>query len=313
MPPKTLQAGQCQDTVQFLTNVTYEAFLGLYPNHEIQETSLQDITFNIIKIYELHLHTLNVTDLVYENHLYFRSSKLNGSLIEGFFLHFKTYFDKHYRNSNEFVNALLSIENETHIFAYDNSYDSKTFEMKLDYYSPWLSNMNMDTVSGNIPFSHVTDPLKDAYAVFDPVYKTIPKFVSKAKTILITKTLVCPLVKLCDGEFNYNVNSEGLHLRDIDARIQPGMFVFEKAARRMSAYICADEYLKLAEQFKHTRAAENPQLTVRGHYKGSTTQGILSVICTMVSLTCSFLTISTYCIFPDLRGQPGINNMYLLI
>ena len=192
--------------------MTYEAFLGLYPNHEIQETSLQDIAFNIIKIYELHLHTLNVTDLVCENHLYFRNSKLNGSLIEGFFLHFKTYFDKHYRNSNEFVNALLSIENETPIFAYDNSYDSKTFEMKLDYYTPWLSNMNMNTVSGNIPLSHVTNPLKDAYAVFDPVYKTIPKFVSKTKTILITKTLGCPLVKLSDDEFDYDVNSEGPHL-----------------------------------------------------------------------------------------------------
>ena len=114
----------------------------------------------------------------------------------------------------------------------------------------------MNTVSGNIPLSHVTDPLKDAYAVFDPVYKTIPKFVFKTKTILITKTLGCPLVKLSNSEFDYDVNSEGLHLRDIDARIQPGTFVLEKVACRMSAYICADEYLKITEQFKHNRASE---------------------------------------------------------
>ena len=54
--------------------------------------------------------------------------------------------------------------------------------------------------------------------------------------------------------------------------------MLEKVARRMSAYIWADEYLKLAEQFKHTRAADNPQIPVRGHYKGGPPQDILSVI-----------------------------------
>ncbi|XP_052274013.1 uncharacterized protein LOC127873948 [Dreissena polymorpha] len=46
--------------------------------------------------------------------------------------------------------------------------------------------------------------------------------------------------------------------------------------------------------------------------KTVTATGILSLVCMIISVTCLLITLMTYCLFQELRTQPGINNMGLV-
>ncbi|KAH3852194.1 hypothetical protein DPMN_094695 [Dreissena polymorpha] len=49
------------------------------------------------------------------------------------------------------------------------------------------------------------------------------------------------------------------------------------------------------------------------HNQSVTTTGILSLVCMIISVICLLITLLTYCLFQELRTQPGINNMGLVI
>ena len=95
LPPKTLQGGLCEDSVEYLTGVTYVAFIRLHSNKEVAaNTLLEDVAPGVLKIYQEYLIELGVLNQVYHHELYYRESTSNASFVNDFFLHFNAYFDR---------------------------------------------------------------------------------------------------------------------------------------------------------------------------------------------------------------------------
>ncbi|XP_052271645.1 latrophilin receptor-like protein A [Dreissena polymorpha] len=62
------------------------------------------------------------------------------------------------------------------------------------------------------------------------------------------------------------------------------------------------------------KVLDNDRLTgYPNHNQSVTTTGILSLVCMIISVICLLITLLTYCLFQELRTQPGINNMGLVI
>ncbi|OWF39937.1 uncharacterized protein LOC110464408 [Mizuhopecten yessoensis] len=70
------------------------------------------------------------------------------------------------------------------------------------------------------------------------------------------------------------------------------------------ARICLDDFRETYENYLNTDETK-PEINIA--------LGIVTLICTIVSLACLFLTFMTYCLFPVMRSLPGINNMNLVV
>ena len=314
LPPKILQGGLCEDSVEYLTGVTYEAFIRLHSNKEVAaNTLLEDVAPGVLKIYQEYLIELGVLNQVYHHELYYRESKSNASFVNDFFLHFKVYFARKHKTSNNFVNGLLFLDKEPYLFVTEDDSDRKTFKMMLDYYKNWEIETHTNADFNRLPDNSLSGPFNHIPIYFPPLTIRLPDFVSKSKPILITKLLGCPLIELNKDEFEYDCFAKELYMTELEATVQPGSFLLRTNKNCRSVYMCAEDYLEIATPLVSNRTIDTHLLLNTTNSFSITPQGIMSLICTVFSLICSILTLITYAIFSELRTQPGINNIGLVI
>lgn len=306
MPPKALQDGICTDTVDYLTGVHYEAFLKLTPNEsDVRVLDLDETISDVWNIYHEYFEGLNVSNRVHEQAMYYQKSINNDSFVKCFVLHCKTYFHIYDELSNIFVNSLLALEQNPNIFVTDNINSSKTFKMTISYYDMTPKNgfTNSSSDTYEEPLWFIDDGPRLA--------SIVPDFIKDTQPILVTKLLGCPLVELDSRAYTIKViDSTDLYLKEFDTRIGPDRYVLRNASHEMFIRICAEDFISMTKKLQQHKTKSRPTTSFED---GVTPQGILSVVCTCISLLCLLLTLATYSLFKELRTQPGINNMALVI
>ena len=136
LPPKTLTYRECVDSVDFITGVTYEAFLNLVPNDTVGIQNAPDIATEVWDIYQAFIEELGGHDTIYEREMYYETIPSNDSLIQSFVLHCKVHFKYKHTHSNIFVNGLLSLQKQERLFI---SKGNGTFRMMLGHYDETVS------------------------------------------------------------------------------------------------------------------------------------------------------------------------------
>ena len=292
-PPKTLQGRKCIDMVNYVTGVTYEAFLELVPvQKDIPVAELTEVASSAWDVYYNHLVNLGVSYSIYENTLYVASSnRSTEEVIRSFVLHFKVYFNIDNTQSNTFVNSLLDLQNETRVYSSEQFERVTQFEMKLIHIGSSADSLQI--VPDVVP---------------TPDESGLPNFVEKSKPTLITKTLRCPLIKLDENEYNIEQGSMKLNITGLGEKCSPNDYLVKNISGKTVLFICAENYISILERFQKNNQGKRPTSS-----DNVTPQGKLSLICTSISLLCLLLTLLTYLLFRDLRTQPGINNMALVI
>lgn len=296
LPPKTVIEGNCFDTVNYLTGVSYEAFLKLVPNDSIITVQHKNGTVMAVwEIYQAYIKDMGVGDLIYEYNLYYKTTKYNETLIDCFVLHCKLYFDEYSNLSNVFLNKLLSLEKEDKLYSSEGKI---TFKMILGQFDvPEEHHNSMDNIYKSLTrIDGILPPLSNKFSfhVFD------------TKPTLITKVQGCPLIKL--EITDYEVENDASSSRNLISKFPQGSFISVNQSGNFSVYICADDFLASFANSSAIRSNVDPTADSDG-----LPQGILSLVCTCISVLCLILTFITYVLFCELRTQPGINNMALVI
>ena len=88
----------------------------------------------------------------------------------------------------------------------------------------------------------------------------------------------------------------------------PGSFITVNESGNVSVYVCADDFLisagkRYSKQEIHHQSLNDDRVSA---------QGILSLVCTCISVLCLILTLITYALFKELRTQPRINTVALV-
>ena len=275
--------------------MTYEAFLELTPD----ETDIPIRDFNKTAsttrgIYQQYFISLGVSQLVYVRNMYFQRSTQNAELMEKFILHCKVYFEEFDTLINVFVNSLLSLDNGTRVFFGGNA---TAFKMTLGYYDTNTLNKDPTNALGN------NEP-----GSIDRVIGIFPAFVDDTEPILVDKILDCPQVKFEPSDYSFAFAEKTIYIKDNETKFQHDIYRFINASNELSVYMCADDFIARSHQLIASTMAPT-----RSSADSVTPQGILSVVCTCISLLCLFFTLITYLLFQELRTQPGINNIALVI
>ena len=275
--------------------MTYEAFLELTPD----ETDIPIRDFNKTAsttwgIYQQYFISLGVSQLVYVRNMYFQRSTQNAELMEKFILHCKVYFEEFDTLINVFVNSLLSLDNGTRVFFGGNA---TAFKMTLGYYDTNTLNKDPTNALGN------NEP-----GSIDRVIGIFPAFVDDTEPILVDKILDCPQVKFEPSDYSFAFAEKTIYIKDNETEFQHDIYQVINASNELSVYMCADDFIARSHQLIASTMAPT-----RSSADSVTPQGILSVVCTCISLLCLFFTLITYLLFQELRTQPGINNIALVI
>ena len=293
-PPKALKGGKCIDTVHYITGVAYEAFLKLVAKEIINTDNVPDIAEEVWEIYRIFLSELGVDYLVYERKMYYETMNKYETLVDCFVLHCKLYFTYYDRLSNVFVNTLLSLENEERLLT---SKGNATFKMMLGYYEVSVGKDYLPELLNNIqtPLIAINDSTP-------PLDSTFPDIIQEARTTLVIKVLGCPAVKLRVHDPN------ATEAVDKDTEYPLGSFIEVNETGLSFVYVCAGDYINRARE-RYKKQATKQTLD----QDAGLPQGILSLVCSCISIFCLILTLITYCLFHELRTQPGINNIALVI
>lgn len=127
-------------------------------------------------------------------------------------------------------------------------------------------------------------------------YKTFENL--KASEESVTKFNSCPHVKLTVNELDLKAEKNSYYIGKYKSIVSfDDFFVSEDSAYM---YMCLETVEKLFEN--------NFNTVIR---KKSFAIHIISLVCTMLSITFAFVTAMTYTVFREIRNQPGINNILL--
>ena len=297
LPPKTLQYGQCVDSVDYLTGVTYEAFINLVPNDTIRIQDAPDVATELWNIYQAFIEELGGSDPIYEREMYYETKTSNDSLIQSFVLHCKVHFKYNHKHSNIFVNGLLSLLKEERLII---SKGTGTFKMMLGPYDAAVC-----IYAPSDPSNNQTKRLIRLDGILPPLDIRFPDSKPKTKPTLISKVLGCPLIQL---DVNTNVDQNDTVSVDPQSEYPLGSFITVNESVSVSVYVCADDFLISAAKRYQKQETHHQSSTD----DGVSAQGILSLVCTCISILCLILTLITYALFQELRTQPGINTIALV-
>ena len=120
----------------------------------------------------------------------------------------------------------------------------------------------------------------------------------------LTKFNGCPHLKLAKDAVDIIITDTGYHLPQYNANVTTDD-IFED---NTTIYLCID-------LFEHIVAniSLGPNTTSEPLKQAGQTKYIVSYVLVVVSIVFAFLTFLVYCWLPDLRTQPGINNMLLAL
>ncbi|OWF48442.1 EGF-like module-containing mucin-like hormone receptor-like 1 [Mizuhopecten yessoensis] len=140
----------------------------------------------------------------------------------------------------------------------------------------------------------------DGYCVKDihylsKYYTTLP-FV---RTTLVSDIMVCRQVALLPGEYSIKLETLELSVKYSSKKFHQDRYL------RMpdgNVQLCLDDYLDIIDEY----------MVNSGYDTLREALSITTLICTVVSLSCLFLTFVTYLLFRTMRSVPGVNNMSLV-
>ena len=269
---------------------------------------LNKTIFDVWNIYRDYFRSFHVSDLVYEQTLYYKKVVNNGSYIECFVLHCKTLFGVYDKLSNVFVNGLLALEKNPDIFVTNNSSKPQGFKMTLTYYD--ITEKRFTDNSSSTPEAS----LVSVHVVPFFANGIVPSFVDNTPPILVTKLLGCPLIELSSEEYEFKVFYKSgikcVYFEEFNTTLEPDSYMLTNRSNKLSIRICSDDFISMTQTHQQNSTTSRPVSSLE---VGVTPQGILSLICTCISLLCLILTLATYSLCKELRTQPGINIMALVI
>ena len=276
------------DGVEYLTGVAYEAFINLVPNETNKIQDAVDIAIELWDIYEGYIEKeLGGTDAIYEREMYYETMTHNDSVIYSFVLRCKVYFKYSHKHSNIFLNGLLSLQKKERHFISKSNY---TYKMMLGYYDK--------TVFIFAP----TDPPHKKQLIL--IRGSLPTLNNKRKPdiepTLISKVMGCPLIR---DDINGTMSPN--HETDYP----PGSLITMNVLGNISLYVCVDDFLSSAAK----RYPEPEKRQQSSTDNSVSAQGIMSLVCACISIVCLVLTLVTYAVCQELRTQPGINTIALVI
>jgi hypothetical protein len=118
----------------------------------------------------------------------------------------------------------------------------------------------------------------------------------------------CPQIELDTEEYNVTFETGSIRIPGLNWTLSRTEYIPVRA--HPAIRVCADEYLARAEQFSCNETDCN--LKPNKLNTDVDIKGILSFVCTVLSILCLLITLMTYCTFPMLRTLPGKNNMALI-
>ena len=136
--------------------------------------------------------------------------------------------------------------------------------------------------------------------------KTLENACSERHELHFNKVLLCPFIKINMNETSMKIENESLVFEETTPYKMIAPWQYE--VHDETIHICLDDYrsvydaLPWSESNNYVREEET-----------ITISQILSLTCTCVSLVCLLITIGFYMMRPQLRTQPGINNIILCV
>lgn len=113
------------------------------------------------------------------------------------------------------------------------------------------------------------------------------------RNVLVSPLLTCPHVLLEGNEFGVDWTK---------VRSDDSFLGFSNFSDRSAVRVCTKDIPFYVASLKERESDNNLSLLT-----------ILNLVCITASLLCLILTFITYCVFPNLRTLPGINNMFLVV
>ncbi|WAR18473.1 AGRL1-like protein [Mya arenaria] len=138
------------------------------------------------------------------------------------------------------------------------------------------------------------------------IQKTFYEFYGNETPPALTTRFSCPLITLTLNEI-VDVDGNDYILHSGEAINAKYVFNMVTDLNDTVYQVCLDEYI--ARQNLTTNGPTT--LTTEG--QSIRANGIVTMVFTCLSVLCLLLTLLTYCIFPELRTQPGINNIGLIL
>ena len=126
-----------------------------------------------------------------------------------------------------------------------------------------------------------------------------------SSTLLVTRFLICPMIKLQSEDFSITINETGIVFSDIDLSLQYKQYMGNV---NIAITVCLEDYISVTDTF-----ASLTNHTKQKLFANSNIHNIISLVCVCCSIVCLLLTLLAYMVLPSLRTQPGVNNMCLSI
>ena len=123
------------------------------------------------------------------------------------------------------------------------------------------------------------------------------------KSIRLCPFLFCPTIALSENEFSIRDDRKQIFLKNKNIYINASEAVF--SSNDSAIILCSTDYISW-----DGNVSGKPETHVTPVY---TTEVLVSIICTSISLLSLFTVFVTYCSFKILRTLPGLNNMALVL
>lgn len=129
------------------------------------------------------------------------------------------------------------------------------------------------------------------------------------QNVTISLLYRCPSITINSSEFNSLRIVNGIHIHDLNINLDDNEIMLENYfnSSNFSFRMCVDKYESLVEPYIHDKEKNNTPCSDTD----LSIKGVVSVVCTVISMSFLVITMVTYLVYKELRTQPGFNNMIL--
>lgn len=204
--------------------------------------------------------------------------------------------------SSQLQHALVAFEGTftTSVLEYLVGINDVQFEINIDPLTNVILSAKLSHWHSSVesPYDTRTNYSYSPMAVQAEFERSYPSASKTIETLTIFNG--CPYVVLPLSEVSLNMTNNGVYLEDYNTELSYDFILIDSS----SAYLCLDTFQNLAGQFYQNNTHSEAK-------KDDGTESLVSFVCVLISVLFSFLTFFVYCLFKELRTQPGINNMIL--
>lgn len=297
--PRVYNGTDCVSSVDNYSGILYEAFIVLQPRNNTNllvdniilsesaeltiyewfyRKNIQTENFDMFSVSVQSVQGNVATDSALE--------KQTVELFDFVLIAFRTNI---HQSNIEFLEYILTIEQERFALLVDRDFNIETFSAKLSHlYTSPLRPFNTIT-------HKVLEPLRSARRPTDYLV-TFP-------VETVTQFHICPHLRIPVNETAIDSAEYGYVLPEYNLTVS----IYDIFITNSTVYICLDTIKTVMEEYRKGEVISD---NTSGD-GGSRVKYILSYVCVMLSVVFSFLTFVVYCLFKELRTQPGINNMML--